>query len=222
MRALLCLASLACLSFVQDVAFAQNSSIFADPVRTRLAAMGKPGLTVALARDKVNEILSSDNSCSAWFRKADPHAAATFASLKFIIDDKGPQYVIGFRTDKGEVFFKHPYSASTFEGAGPNSVVTLNANGPFFVRNGVVMWEDNAGGFRYAIGTRVLQVGSYAGNTLGAQITTLLHEFGHVIGRLPEDSDELRGQSGRNTEQVIHFCHAQIKAAERHPGRSGS
>jgi hypothetical protein len=181
--------------------------------------MGKPGLAVALARDKVSEILQSENSCSAWFRKADPNATATFASLKFVIDPKGPQYILGWRTDTGVTLFKHPYSASAWEGAGANSVVKLNANGPFFVRGSVVMWQANAGGFRYAIGWHMLQVGSYAGNTLAAQITTLLHEFGHVVGRIPEDTDELSGQSGRNTQEVIHYCHAQIKAAERHSGR---
>jgi len=181
--------------------------------------MGKPGLAIALAREKVTEILLSENSCSAWFKKADRNAAATFDSLKFIIDAKGPEYVLGWRTDTGETLFKHPYSASVLEGAGPNSVVKLNANGPFFVRWGVVLWEDNTGSFRRAIGSRVLQVGSYPGNTLAAQITTLLHEFGHIVGRVPDDSDELSGQSGRNTAEVIHYCHAQIKAAARHSGR---
>lgn len=219
MRALLGLGSLAYLAFVQHVAFAQKAPLNTDPVRTELAAMGKPGSAVALARDRVNEILSSDNSCSAWFKKSDPHAAATFASLRFMIDANGPQYIVGWRTEQGEVLFKHPYSASTFEDSGPNSVVTLNANGPFFVRNGIVMWQDNPGNFRYAIGMRILQVGLYAGNTLEAQVTTLLHEFGHVTGRIPEDTDELSGQSGRNTEQVVHFCRAQIKAAARHSGR---
>ena len=219
MRPLFWLAGLICMVLVHDVAFAQNPSYFSDPVRTELAAMGKPGLVVALARDKVNEILQSENACSAWFQKADARAAATFASLKFVIDTKGPRYIEGWRTEKGEVLFKHPYSASAVEGTGRNALVTLNANGPFFVRTGLVEWQES-GGFHYVLGRRVLVVGPYFGDTLDAQITTLLHEFGHVIGRIPDDSDELSGLSGRNTEQVVHFCHAQIKAAARHPGRS--
>ena len=59
---------------------------------------------------------------------------------------------------------------------------------------------------------RYLLVGSYYGNTLAAQITILLHELGHVVGRLPEEFDELSGQSGRNTAEVLHFCRAEIKA----------
>jgi hypothetical protein len=215
MRCWLGLAGLACLSFFHEVAFAQNSSLFADPVGAELAAMGKPGLAIALARDRVSEILQSDNSCSAWFKKADPNAEATFASLRFVIDATGPQHILSWRNDKGVMIFKHPYSASAIEGSGANSVVTLNANGPFFVRYGLVFWQEN-GNFRHAIGSGTFQVGSYAGDTLAAQITTLLHEFGHIVGRLPEDTDELSGQSGRNTQEVVRHCHAQIKAAAKH------
>lgn len=220
MRRWLGLASLAGMTFVHEVALAQNPPLVTGGNRTELAAMGKPGLAIALARDKVSEILQSENSCSVWFRSVDRNAASTFASLKFVIDAKGPRYVVGWRNDAGVLFFKHPYSASTLEGAGANSVVTLNANGPFFVGTGIVMWEEHAGRFRHAIGSRILQVGSYPGNTLAAQITTLLHEFGHVVGRIPEDSDELSGQSGRNTQEVINRCQAQIKAAAKHSGRA--
>jgi hypothetical protein len=219
MRRWLGLATLA-VAVRYEVAFAQNSPLFREADRTELAATGKPALAIAVARDKVSEILQSENSCSAWFKSVDHNAAATFASLKFVIDAKGPRYVVGWRNDAGEAFFKHPYSASTLEGAGANSVITLNANGPFFVRSGVVMWQERAGNFRHAIGSRVLQVGSYSGNTVAAQITTLLHEFGHVVGRIPDDSDELSGQSGRNTEEVIRHCHVQIKAAARHSDRA--
>jgi hypothetical protein len=218
MRCWLGLASLAGMAVFHGVTFAQSPSLVTDGNRTEVATLGKPGLAIALTRNKVSEILESENSCSAWFRSIDPNAAATFASLKFVIDAKGPQYVVGWRNDAGVLFFKHPYSARTLEGTGANSVVTLNANGPFFVRTGVVMWQEHGGTFRHAIGSCILQVGSYPGNTLAAQITTLLHEFGHIVKRIPEDSDEMSGQSGRNTEEVIHHCHAQIKAAARHAG----
>ena len=215
MQRSLWLAGLAFMAFFPEVTSPQTPIILVDPVRAQLAAMGKPGATIALARDKVSEIFQSENSCSAWFKKADPDAAATFASLRFVIDAKGPQYIVGWRSDLGVRMFKHPYSASTVEGSGARSVVTLNANGPFFVRSGFVQWEES-GNFRHAIGWGVFYVGSYEGNTLAAQMTTLLHEFGHVVGRIPEDTDELSGQSGRNTQEVVHYCHAQIKAAERH------
>lgn len=223
MRLQLHLGSVTCLvliqlAILQDVALAQKSSADTDPVRAELIAMGKAGEAISLARDKVMQILQSENSCSAWFKKADPNAAATFASLRFILDPKGPRYILGWRANGGETLFKHPYSGSTIAGRGPKSAVTLNANGPFFVRSGPVFWQPMAGIVPRPLGWGTFEVGAYPGNTAPAQIVTLLHEFGHVVGRIPNDSDELSGQSGRNTEQVIRYCHAQIKAASRHSG----
>jgi len=67
----------------------------------------------------------------------------------------------------------------------------LNANGPFFNRTSVVMQLDPRGMPARPDGNRLLTVSSYEGNTPEAQITILLHELGHIIGRLPEDGDSL-------------------------------
>src|SRR5215472_4456191 len=123
-----------CAAFISGVSFAQEYKFVAsDPVREGLVTMGKPGLTVALARDHVMEILQSKNSCSAWFAEVDPNAAATFASLKFIIETDGPKEVLALHSYSGEMLLKHPYSAKALENAGANSFVVLNAKGAFFV-----------------------------------------------------------------------------------------
>jgi hypothetical protein len=101
------------------------------------------------------------------------------------------------------MLLKHPYAAKALENS---SFVLLNANGAFFVRAAPVLQQDNQGGFYRLSGSRDLRAGSYPGNTLAAQITILLHELGHIVGRLPDDSDELSGQSERNTAEVLHFC----------------
>src|SRR2546422_7869389 len=44
------------------------------------------------AREAVLEILESQNRCAAWFQQAEPHAARKFRSLRYTIDDSGPQY----------------------------------------------------------------------------------------------------------------------------------
>jgi len=68
-----------------------------------------------------------------------------------------------------------------------------------------------------------LRVASYAGNSAPAQITALLHEFGHIIGRLPEDDDSWDGQSARNTAEVLRHCRSEIRSTARKPARlSGS
>ena len=207
----LCAPFISCVSFAQNYGFVTN-----DPVRAQLLTMGKPGLTVAQARDHVIEILQYKNSCSAWFQEVDPNPAATFASLKFVIETNGPQEVLSWRSHPGEMLFKHPYSARAPEDGGGNSTVVLNGKGAFFAHSAVVLQRDNRGSLRPS-GSRYLLIGPYTGGTLAAQITVLLHELGHVVGRLPDDSDELSGQSNRNTAEVLGFCRKQINAAVRSP-----
>jgi len=210
-----------CAACISGVAFAQGYTLVEnDPIRAQLLTMGKLGSSVAQARDHVIEILQSKNSCSAWFQDADLNAASTFASLKFIIETNGPQDILGLRSASGEMRFKYPYSARALENAGAHSFVVLNAKGAFFVRGAVLLEQENAGRLRPS-GWRYLVVGSYRGDTLGAQLTILLHELGHVIGRLPDDSDELSGQSDRNTAEVLRFCSAQVKAASGRALHSG-
>src|SRR2546423_844074 len=100
------------VSFAQDFTFVAN-----DSIRAQLLTLGRPGLTVALARDRVIEILQPKNSCSAWFQEVDPNAVSTFASLKFIIETNGPQAVLGLRSRLGEMLLKHPYAAKALENA---------------------------------------------------------------------------------------------------------
>ena len=206
-----------CAALISNVAFARDHAfVTKDPIREQLRAMGKPGLTVAQARDHVLEILQPQNSCSAWFQDAAPNAASHFASLKFVIEN-GPRDVLSWRSRSGEMLFKHPYAAMALQNAIGNYFVVLNARGAFFVRAAVVLRQENEGRFFRAVGSRYLLVGSYVGDTLAAQITILLHELGHVVGRLPEDSDELSGQSGRNTAEVLRYCGNQIDTSVRNP-----
>jgi len=60
---------------------------------------GQAGQKILRARDRVLEILQSENACSAWFREKDPAPAATFRTLSFEIDRKGmvPSRVEGLR-----------------------------------------------------------------------------------------------------------------------------
>ena len=211
-----------CAALIPNVSFAQNYTFITnDPIRAQLLTMGKPGLTVAQARDQVIEILQSKNSCSAWFQEVDAKAAGTFASLKFIIDANGPQGVLDLRSHSGEMLLKHPYAAAVFVNGEGKFIVILNAKGPSFVRSTVVLRQENDGSFFRPSGSRYLLIGSYVGDTLAAQMTILLHELGHVVGRLPDEADELSGQSDRNTAEVLRFCRKQINSAVRSPLHSG-
>ena len=71
-------------------------------------------------------------------------------------------------------------------------------------------------------GNRLLVVSSYAGNTPEAQITILLHELGHIIGRLPADDDSWDGRSLRNTSEVSRHCKSETRAAAHNSPRGST
>jgi hypothetical protein len=121
-------------------------------------------------------------------------------------------------SERGQIL-KHPWGAKAIENGGPNSTILLNASGPFFKRTSVVMQLDPVGMFLRPSGNLTLTVSSYDGNTPEAQITILLHELGHITGRLPEDDDSWDGRSSRNTSEVLRHCKAEIRAAARHSPR---
>jgi hypothetical protein len=191
--------------------YSSGPSVPADPIRLRLLDMGARGWAIEQAREHVLAILRADNSCSAWFREANSNAADIFDSLNFSLAD-GPKDILAFKSSE-ETVLQHPYSARVEENAGPNATILLNARGPFFVNTAEIFERVTASGFLRPVGRRELRIGSYTGGTLSAQMTTLLHELGHVIGRLPDDSDESSGLSMQNTERVLHACRAEINAS---------
>jgi hypothetical protein len=184
-----------------------------------LLALGKQGETISRVRDQVLNILQTENGCTAWFREADADPASTFRSVDFVLEENGPGYIFA-KKETGRVdIFKHPRVASSTQNAGRNTTIRLNANGAFFKRASAVLEQDRRGGPLQPGGMHELLVASYAGNSARAQITALLHEFGHIIGRLPEDGDSWDGQSARNTVEVLRHCRPEIHSAARKPPR---
>jgi hypothetical protein len=185
-----------------------------NQARPALCSLGPPGALIEQARMHAGRILNSENACSAWFREADPDVSAVFKSLEFALRE-GPRYVQAYKSDTGELLLRHPYSASTEEGAGRGAIVVINLNGPFFVRVTDIVQSQFSGWPSHLAGRRSLTVGTFAGATLPAQITTLLHELAHVVGRIPDDSDDSAFQSPGNTERVLLHCRSAIKASVR-------
>lgn len=187
-----------------------------DPVSSDLAALGKLGVPISRARQMVLQILSSDNACSEWFATKDSVPAGTFRSLTFSIDRHGPDTVLESNPPTSALrYFRQPYVARATQASGPYSDITVNGNGAFFREQGAVQKVREGGGPLANDGARLLVVGPYPGTTLEAQVVTLLHEFGHVIDLLPEDADDLDGQSGRNTDAVLRHCRSQIEFASK-------
>ena len=193
-------------------------SASSDIVRDDLHTMGKQGQIILRARDRVLEILQTENSCSAWFHTKDPDPAATFRTLTVTLDHKGDLYVRSTPEPGGIQLIRNPYVAQVLQGEGANATVTLNVNGAFFFSMGTLVDDRIDGGPVSFRGQRPIQVGPYIGGSFRAQVLTLLHEFGHVIDLLPTDRDDYEGKSRQNTADVLRACRAQVESKEApHP-----
>jgi hypothetical protein len=189
-----------------------------DPVLEELKAMGEKGLVIERAREDVLEILEGHNRCAAWFQQAEPDAAKKFRSLRYKIDEGGPQYALKIQNSAGGWFYQQPYVASSMEKASAGSTITINDGGAFFQLRAGVRIVPKDGGPGGLSTSQLLHLDLYVGGTLGAQVTTLLHEFSHVVGLLPADGESASGQelSTQNTQIVLQHCRAQAEAAGKH------
>jgi hypothetical protein len=183
-----------------------------DLVQEDLATMGKPGQKILRARERILEILQTENACSAWFREKDSNPADTFRTLSFAVDLKGAEFVLESKDTGDLTIFRNPYVARVFQGDGRYATITINTKGAFFspiARVVEVPREGGPGSFR---GSRLLRVGPYPGDTLHAQVLALLHEFGHLVDLLPTDEGDQDGKSVRNTGEVLRFCRAEVES----------
>jgi len=190
-----------------------------ERIEKQLLALGRQGETIQRARDQVLTILEAENGCAAWFQEADPDPAGTFRSVDFALEENGPSYVYAVKEVGKEEIFKHPHVASSWQNAGRNATIRLNANGAFFKRTSFVLKQDRKAGPLQPGGMHMLRVGSFPGSSAPAQVTALLHEFGHIVGRLPEDDDSWNGQSRRNTDEVLRHCRPEIRSIAKKPPR---
>ncbi len=188
-----------------------------DVVEADLSTMGKPGQKILLARQRVLEILGTENSCTAWFREKDANPAATFGTLNFALDRQGESRILDTKDAISPVhIYRSPYVAKVIQDAGRDATVTLNARGAFFnALAGVSEVREESRPYPVLGSARFLYVGPYTGATLAAQVVALLHEFGHVIDRLPEDRDNIDGKSMQNTEEVLRYCRAEVESKVR-------
>jgi hypothetical protein len=190
-----------------------------NTVPAELSALGKAGLKIERAREKVLEILRSENACTEWFEAKDASPAVTFQSLNFSLDQNGQHNIFESKESESRFMLKQPYVARATQDGGAHTAITINAYGAFYRTQGQVQKISQEGLPLQLDGTRVLTVGSYSGNTLPAQMVTLLHEFGHIIDLLPEDADNLDGKSGRNTDEVLRHCRSEVEVRANRTGQ---
>jgi hypothetical protein len=186
-----------------------------DLVRDDLAAMGKTGQKILRARDRVLEILQSENACSQWLRRKDANAVATFRTLNFAVDRHGEVIVHATRNDDSQYTYRDPYVASVGQALGAYSTIQLNVDGAFFKSLAPLLLVSKEGGTARNMGARFIAIGPYPGDSSAAQTLALLHEFGHVIDLLPVDFENEDGKSVQNTAEVLRYCRAEIDTKGR-------
>jgi hypothetical protein len=186
-----------------------------DLVQAKLEAMGKAGQKISRAREKVLEILGTENACSAWFREKDANPAATFQTLRFELDLHGEKFIRESRDVGALNLFRSPYVAKVMQGDGAYGTITINTKGAFFSAASQVLEVNKEGGPTSMRGTQLLYVGPYGGDTLSAQVVALLHEFGHVIDLLPTDEDNRDGKSVQNTHEVLRYCSVELNSLSK-------
>jgi hypothetical protein len=210
-------ALLSCTLLVPSRSYSEGTPNEDDRVVLELSALGKQGDSIARARGQVLEILQNGNACTAWFQEADSAPAEVFRSLHFELEPNGPSAIYGMTNGQGKQSFKHPWGARSMQSVGRGSTIWLNANGPFFNRTSPVLQQDSRARLVWPSGNRMLTISKYNGGTPEAQITILLHELGHIIGRLPEDGDSWDGRSSQNTSEVLRHCKIEVRAAAHSP-----
>lgn len=173
--------------------------------------MGKEGRKISRAREKVLAILGGENACSVWYGQKDSNPSATFRKITFEVDRKGEDSVLESRGETPLLLFRSPYVASVIQGDGANATITINLRGAFFEAVAKVRELYSEGGPSEFRGHRLVNVGPYVGDTLQAQVVTLLHEFGHAVNMLPPDPGDAGGKSVQNTAEVLRHCRGEVE-----------
>jgi hypothetical protein len=185
---------------------------YEELLQADLLTLGKSGQRIARAREKVLEILSEPNSCADWYRTADSNPVQTFRTLNFEIDRKGTSFISEVRVNSNDFVLFNPYVARVIQEGGEYQTITLNAEGAFFQPQATIIEQPKGGGPVQLRGSHRLGVGPYLGGSLQAQVVTLLHELGHLVGLLSRDEGDVNGKSVQNTEEMLRYCRSEIEA----------
>jgi hypothetical protein len=183
-----------------------------------IRASGLEAELIASASAEVLAILQARNACSAWFAKADPKIAETFASLQFWIERDGPRHIVREKDGRGNWIRHGPYIARTSESTGAGTNVAINASGAFFRSRAEVVKIEWQQGLELSTNTWLnLHIGPYDGATGKAQVIALLHELAHVVGAIPSDGMSPSGlnRSEENTEIILRRCKSTVDSTAK-------
>src|SRR5260370_7808460 len=142
--------------------------------------MGKTGQKILRARDRVLEILQTENPCSAWLREKDADPAATFRTLDYAVDRRGEAFVHAWK-DMGAQYFRDPYVARVGQDTGAYATITLNAGGAFFQTQAAALLGSKDGGPFEITAPRLMNIGPYPGPSIPGQTLPLFPPLLHTL-----------------------------------------
>ncbi|HZQ23195.1 MAG TPA: RHS repeat-associated core domain-containing protein, partial [Terriglobales bacterium] len=158
------------------------------------------------ARNAVLSILSTPNPCSSYFNNAGNNFTQATSDTPSNQGSPDQSAANIFGSDDIRLNPNKPtVGAQSQQGAGANTTIFINPNGPFFISMPT---------------TQTYFVGPFPGGSPQAQATILFHEFDHTINGIPGDGTPINGlapganvgQSKANTNVVLFNCYSQINS----------
>jgi hypothetical protein len=176
---------------------------------------------ISRARAALNNLLKGKNPCAEFFNQGatnfatnSPGAPTTGAdainAANIVKDPSGPSQIVKSADQNGNIVYSQPYGAKTIEGGGPSGTIDINPNGAFYKTTAFVRGTTQTMGLTIG-GTE--NPHQFAGDTLQAQMTILLHEMAHLLNMIPSDGSN-PNQSLRNTQTILDHCKSDIAKAK--------
>lgn len=182
---------------------------------------------ITLAKNKILGILNGNSPCANFFNQgvvnflggispSQTPAADVLSSANIIKGSTGPSRVTQSTDQQGNITYKQPYGATTGQSAGYGATIEINPNGAFYNTSAFIQGTTPIKSMPLTIGgTDNPQ--QYAGDSLAAQMTIIMHELAHNIDLIPPDQGKgvKQGQSTANTQTVLDNCKDAIDAATK-------
>jgi hypothetical protein len=159
----------------------------------------------------VKDVLVSSGDCAKFFDSAKIDALTRFDNTDFVTVNGPDRVTWALVNSKPTQVPPYAWDAQVQPGVG--RFVQLNRNRGFYqqtTRNVLA-----GGGYGSNLSTGTIKAGDFIGGSLEYQITTVLHELGHLVDLLPSDKSGGPEASNANTNLILSKCKDAIAQAAK-------